>query len=322
MQPNIISTQQITDAVSFDTRAIEAIEAAFASLAGGSTVIMPPVMQINVEAFHGQTCVKSAYVAGASHFVVKLASTWHDNHLSGLPNSSGLMLICQSQTGQVDSILLDNGYLTALRTQAAGAVAAKHLSRASSACAGIIGAGKQAGLQLAALLAVRPIEEVRIWSPDMVKTEQFCQKMSEQLGIKVQPTLNAEQAVREMDIIVTTTPAREPIIRPEWLSAGQHITAMGADSPGKSELFPDVLAKADRYIADSAQQCRALSELNMALKAGAIPDDYPVVEIGDVITGLSLGRTSEEDITIADLTGLGVQDTAIALLALDNLKRS
>ncbi|MEN0616066.1 ornithine cyclodeaminase family protein [Klebsiella indica] len=317
MQPTVIPTQQIIDAVSFDDSAIDAIAHAFASLSGASAVVMPPVMQINVDAFHGQTCVKSAYVAGSAYFVVKLASTWHDNHLSGLPNSSGLMLVCRSETGFVDAILLDNGYLTALRTQAAGAVAARTLSRPESRRAAIIGAGRQAGLQLAALLAVRPIDNARVWSPDLQQTTAFCQKMSQQLHIDVQPVSAPEQAVYGADIIVTATPARTPIIRAEWLSPGQHITAMGADAPGKSELHPDVLLRATRYVADSARQCRALSELHMALRAGVVTEDYTVVELGDVITGRQQGRVSAEDITIADLTGLGVQDTAIALLAME-----
>lgn len=319
MQPTVISTQQIIDAVSFDDSAIDAIERAFASLSGASAVVMPPVMQINVEAFHGQTCIKSAYVSGAPYFVVKLASTWHDNHLSGLPNSSGLMLVCRSETGLVDAILLDNGYLTALRTQAAGAVAARFLSREESRSAAIIGAGRQAGLQLTALLAVRPIDRARVWSPDPQQMADFCQKMSQQLQIDVQPAADPEQAVCGADIIVTATPARTPIIRAEWLSPGQHITAMGADAPGKSELHPEVLRRATRYIADNARQCRTLSELHMALRAGAVTEDYTVVELGDVVTGRQQGRVSAEDITIADLTGLGVQDTAIALLAVERI---
>ncbi|KEA53554.1 hypothetical protein DT73_05825 [Mangrovibacter sp. MFB070] len=319
MLPKVISAEQLIHAVCFDNNVIMAIENAFASLANDAPVVMPPVMQISVARHHGQTCVKSAYVPGASHFVVKLASTWHDNHLSGLPNSSGLMLACRSDTGRVDAILLDNGYLTALRTQAAGAVVAKYLSRESSTVAGIIGAGRQAGLQLAALLAVRPINKARVWSPQLAQTTLFCEKMSAQLGIDVQPVDRPELAVRGADIIVTATPAKQPIVQADWLSSGQHITAMGADAPGKSELFPDVLAKVTRYVADNKQQCRTLSELYMAQVSGKITEDYPVIEIGDVIAGGKPGRLGDQDITLADLTGLGVQDTAIAMLAMKQL---
>ncbi|WP_343676570.1 hypothetical protein [Paraburkholderia heleia] len=132
MQPHVVTEQAITSALTFGSKSIDVIEAAFASLANGSEVLMPPVLQINVDAVHGQTCVKSAYTVGEPHFAVKLASTYHDNQQLGLPNSSGLMLVCSSQIGRVAAILLDNGYLTALRTQAAGAVATRYLSRVDS----------------------------------------------------------------------------------------------------------------------------------------------------------------------------------------------
>lgn len=315
MQPEIIQESEIRNAVAFDDVTIAAIEDAFGLLSNGGTVVMPPVMQINVEAVHGQTCVKSAYSEGASYFAVKLASTFHDNAKLGIASASGLMLVCSSRTGRVECILLDNGYLTALRTQAAGAIAARHLSRVNSRVAGIIGAGRQARLQLAALKAVRPIEQAFVWSPGRKEGTKFANEMASRLAIEVQAVENPEDAVRPADIIVTATPAKTPIVRAEWLSAGQHITAMGADAPGKSELFPEVLVKADRYICDRDQQCRNLSELHAAIRSGVVPVDFPAVELGDVIVGKRLGREASEEITIADLTGLGVQDTAIALLA-------
>ena len=315
MQPQIITEADIRNAVSFDETSITAVEAAFAGLSGGAKVLMPPVMQITVDASHGLTCVKSSYTDGAPYFVVKLASTYHDNHHLGIPASSGLMLICSAATGHVECILLDNGYLTALRTQAAGAVASRHLARADARSAGVIGSGRQARLQLTAIAAVRKLERAAVWSPDVEGCAVFATEMSAQLGFPVVAVDGAEAAVRGSDIIVTATPAKAPIIRAEWLSPGQHITAMGADAPGKSELFPDVVAAASRYVCDSAAQCRTLSDLNAAIAAGAISADHPVLEIGDVIAGQVAGRTTDRDITVADLTGLGVQDTAIALLA-------
>lgn len=319
MEPRIIPEAAIRAALRFDEAAIAAIEQAFAALASGAAVVMPPVMQINVEAVHGQTCVKSAYSVGAEHFVVKLASTYHENARLGVPAASGLMLVCSAATGHVEAILLDNGYLTALRTQAAGAVAALHLSRADSRIVGVIGAGRQARLQLAAVCAVRPIAEARVWAPKPADRAAFAAEMSAELGIAVTAADSAEAAVRGTDIVVTATPARAPILRAEWLSPGQHITAMGADAPGKSELFPEVIPAATRYICDRDQQCRTLSELHAAIAAGTVPADFPATEIGAVIAGLAPGRETAEDITIADLTGLGVQDTAIALLALARL---
>jgi ornithine cyclodeaminase len=320
VHPQIITEQVVRESISFDEASIAAIEKAFASLASGSAVVMPPVMQINVDAVQGQTCVKSAYTPGDAFFVVKLASTFHQNHKLDVPNASGLMLVCNSQTGHVECILLDNGYLTALRTQAAGAVAAKHLSRWNSKSAALIGAGRQARLQLVALLAVRPIERAVVWSPNAKECEAFASDMRENLGIDVRSSDSAEAAVRGADIIVTATPARTPVVKAEWLSQGQHITAMGADAPGKSELWPETLLKATLYACDREQQCRSLSELHAAIEAGVVPADFPAAEIGDIVSGLRTGRRSDADITIADLTGLGVQDTAIALLAWSKIR--
>lgn len=315
MRPQIITEQEIRERIVFDETSIGVIEAAFASLANGADVVMPPVMQINVDDVRGQTCVKSAYSIGAPYFAVKLASTYHENKKLSISSASGLMLICSAQTGCVECILLDNGYLTALRTQAAGAVAAKYLSRPDSHVAALIGAGRQARLQLAALLAVRPIRNALVWSPSADERSTFAKEMSERLGIEVEAVTSAEEAVRPADIVVTATPAKAPIVRAEWLSPGQHITAMGADAQGKSELYPDVIAAATRYVCDRDEQCRTLSELHAAILAGTVPVDFQTVEIGDVVAGSRPGRESPQDITIADLTGLGVQDTAIALLA-------
>lgn len=315
MTPQIVDEAAIRAAVSFDQASISAVADAFALLAGGSPVVMPPVMQINVDAVHGQTCVKSAFTPGAAHFVVKLASTFHDNVRIGLPSASGLMLVCSAATGQVETILLDNGYLTALRTQAAGAVAARHLARPDARTAAIIGSGRQARLQLAALRAVRPIETARVWSPDADGCAAFARDMAEALGITVVSAPSAEAAVRGADIVVTATPARAPIVRADWLSPGQHITAMGADAPGKSELFPDVISRTTLYVPDRDQQCRTLSELAAALAAGTVSSSFQGVELGDIVAGRHPGRARDTDITVADLTGLGVQDTAIALLA-------
>lgn len=320
MEPQIYTERSIRNSISFDGASIAAIEKAFASLAIGSAVVMPPVMQINVDAVQGQTCVKSAYTPGDAFFVVKMASIFQQNQAREIPNASGLMLICSSETGRVECILLDNGYLTALRTQAAGAVAAKHLSRRDSRSAALIGAGRQARLQLAALVAVRPIERAVVWSPSPKEREAFVHETSESLGIEVRASESAEAAVREADIVVTATSAKAPIVKAEWLSPGQHITAMGADAPGKSELWPETLLKANLYVCDHEKQCRSLSELRAAIETGVVPADFRAAELGDIVSGQRSGRRSDGDLTIADLTGLGVQDTAIALLAWSKIR--
>ncbi|TJV90265.1 MAG: ornithine cyclodeaminase family protein, partial [Mesorhizobium sp.] len=238
----------------------------------------------------------------------------------GLPSVNGMMVLLSSKTGLVEALLLDNGYLTDVRTAAAGAVAAKHLSRTDSSVAAIFGAGVQAGLQLEALMLVRPIAEARIWARDAAKAEAAADALREKLGIVVRAEPDAATAAAGADIIVTTTPSTEPLIKAGFVSAGQHITAMGSDAEHKNEIAPAILRMADLYVADSAKQTRLLGELHHAIAAGVMAADAEVTELGQIIAGERHGRRSDSDITIADLTGTGVQDTAIATLARDRAR--
>ncbi|ANY18633.1 L-lysine cyclodeaminase [Tsuneonella dongtanensis] len=312
--PVIVSCKRIREVVKLDESAITAVEQAFAKLANGN-VIMPPVHQILVDDYHGQTCVKSAYVTGDPYFVSKAASTFHDNGRLGLPKTSGLMLVFDAQTGFVDTILLDDGYLTAMRTAAAGAVSAKWLSRPDADSAAIIGAGKQARLQLEALTLVRDIRFARLWSPTYDNARLAADELSKQLGFTVEAAASPQEAVRGAAIIVTTTPARSPVIMDEWVAQGTHITAMGSDAPGKQELDPALIKRAAPYVCDSREQCRTLGEWHAAIRAGVVSESLEAVEIGEIVAGSRPLARAQDAITVCDLTGLGVQDAEIALLA-------
>ncbi|MBT8419098.1 MAG: ornithine cyclodeaminase family protein, partial [Silicimonas sp.] len=180
----------------------------------------------------------------------------------------------------------------------------------------ILGAGTQARLQLQALCLVRPIESAVIWARYADKAAEAARDCADALGISVEPAEDRESAVASADVIVTTTPATEPILMVGWLRPGQHVTAMGSDQPGKSELDPDCLSRADLYVADRLSQTREMGELRAAIDAGAVPRDFGGGELGEVLTGRIPGRTDPGQITIADLTGTGVQDTAIATHAI------
>ncbi|RUY03632.1 cyclodeaminase, partial [Mesorhizobium sp. M2A.F.Ca.ET.040.01.1.1] len=264
--------------------------------------------------------VKAAYVPGIDGFAVKISSGFFDNPKLGLPSGGGMMVLLSAKTGVVEALLLDNGYLTDVRTAAAGAVAARHLSREDSKVAAIFGAGLQAGLQLEALRLVRPIEEARIWARDAARAEATAARLRDRLGIMVRAEPDAANAAAGADIIVTTTPSTEPLIKPGFVSAGQHITAMGSDAEHKNEIAPAILRMADLYVADSAKQTRRLGELHHAIEAAVFAADAEVTELGQIIAGSKPGRRSASDITVADLTGTGVQDTAIATLARDRAR--
>ncbi|MBT8416779.1 MAG: ornithine cyclodeaminase family protein, partial [Silicimonas sp.] len=244
----VIDETQLRAAVPLDLAAVDCIDQAFRALAGGG-VVMPPVLSMHLPAVNGEVDIKTAYLPGFSGFAVKVSPGFFDNPARGLPSTSGLMVLFSAETGQVQAVLLDNGYLTDVRTASAGAVAAKALSRTDSRHAAILGAGTQARLQLQALCLVRPIESAVIWARDADKAAEAARDCADALGISVEPAEDRESAVASADVIVTTTPATEPILMAGWLRPGQHVTAMGSDQPGKSELDPDCLSRADLYVA-------------------------------------------------------------------------
>lgn len=312
----ILTEAELRRIVTLDVDAVACVENAFRALAT-LPVAMPPILRLDIHEHRGEVDVKSAYVPGIDGFAVKISSGFFDNPKLGLPSGSGMMVLLSAKTGVVEALLLDNGYLTDIRTAAAGAVAAKHLSRDDSTVAAIFGAGLQAGLQLEALRLVRPIAEARIWARDAAKAEAAAARLREKLGILVRAEPDAAKAAAGADIVVTTTPSTEPLIKAGFVSAGQHITAMGSDAEHKNEIAPAILRMADLYVADSAKQTRRLGELHHAIDAGVMTADDEVTELGQIIAGEKHGRRSASDITIADLTGTGVQDTAIATLARD-----
>lgn len=315
----ILTEKELRKIVTLDLDAVACVENAFRALAT-LPVAMPPILRLDMPEQHGEVDVKTAYVPGIDGFAIKISPGFFDNPKLGLPSVNGMMVLLSSKTGLVEALLLDNGYLTDVRTAAAGAVAAKHLSREDAKAAAIFGAGIQAGLQLEALRLVRPIEEACIWARDAAKAEAAAARLRDKLGIPVRAEPDAARAAAGADIIVTTTPSTEPLIKAGFVTAGQHITAMGSDAEHKNEIAPAILRMADLYVADSARQTRRLGELHHAIEAAVFTADAEVTELGQIIAGDRHGRRSASDITIADLTGTGVQDTAIATLARDRAR--
>ncbi|PDQ22980.1 ornithine cyclodeaminase family protein [Mesorhizobium sanjuanii] len=311
----ILTEAELRKVVKLDLAAVACVEHAFRALAT-LPVAMPPILRLDIPEHRGEVDVKTAYIPGVDGFAIKISPGFFDNPKLGLPSLNGMMVLLSARTGLVEALLLDNGYLTDVRTAAAGAVAAKHLSRPDSSVAAVYGAGVQARLQLEALLLVRPIRQARIWARDGAKAEATAADLSQSLGIDVRAASDPRQAAAEADVIVTTTPSERPVLMAQWLKSGQHVTAMGSDSEHKNEIDPAVFEKVV-YVADSLKQTRRLGELHHAIAAGVAAADQAFPELGAVIAGTSPGRTSPSDITLADLTGTGVQDTAIATLARD-----
>lgn len=309
----ILTEKDLRAVVKLDLSAIDCVERAFAALAT-QAVAMPPILRLDIPEFRGEVDVKTAYVPGFDGFAIKVSPGFFDNPKLGLPSLNGLMILFSAKTGLVEALLLDNGYLTDVRTAAAGAVAALHLARKDASVAAIFGAGMQARLQLEALMLVRPIRSARIWARDHDKAKRLAGDFASEHGIEVTAMADPQATAQGADIIVTTTPAESPILFADWLEEGQHLTAMGSDAEHKNEIDPAVFARA-RYVADRISQTRILGELHHAIAAGHAASDQHFAELGGVIAGKVQGRVSSKDITFADLTGTGVQDTAIANLA-------
>lgn len=310
----ILTENELRQLVKLDLEAVNCVENAFATLATGK-VVMPPVLALDIEEFNGEVDVKTAYVQGLDSFAIKMSPGFFDNPKIGLPSTSGLMVVFSSRTGVLQALLLDNGYLTDVRTAAAGAVAAKYLSREDSKRVCIVGAGMQARLQLQSLMLVRDIKHVSIWARDSDKATDLAKRVSDEFNINAQADADLKNSVLTADIIITTTPATSPLVKSDWLQAGQHITAMGSDQPHKNELEPECIPRADLYVADRLSQTRIIGELRSAIDKKLITSEHTFTELGEVIFDKSMGRTSASQITIADLTGTGLQDTAIATLA-------
>ena len=289
-------------------RAVEAMRGAFAADGHGRTRV-PAVINLDIPDARGEFHIKTAHIDGVPHIAVKVASGFYDNPAKGLPSGSGLMALFDAATGFPSALLLDNGFLTDIRTGAAGAVAADHLARKDIRTVGVIGSGIQARFQVQCLRVVRDVTRVVAWSPTRARLEAYCDAMRAE-GLDVRAAENARDVCAAADVLVTATPARQPLVRCDWLRPGMHVTAVGSDSPGKQELETDCLLRADLVVVDRLSQAAAFGEMSHA------PGAAVHAELGEIVAGKKVGRTTEEQLTIADLTGVGFQDTAIASAAL------
>jgi ornithine cyclodeaminase len=310
----IVTEAELRAALPLDLAAVDAVEAAFSALAAPGAV-MPPVLSMHLPQVNGEVDVKTAWLPGFDGFAVKISPGFFDNPARGLPSLNGLMVLLSARTGLLEAVFLDNGYLTDLRTAAAGAVAARHLAPSRVDVAGVVGTGVQARMQIAAAHLVRPFSEVRVWGRDSAKAAACAADIAASLGVAARAESDLPRLMEACQLVVTTTPARSPMITRAMLHPGLHVTAMGSDQPGKNEIAADALVAADLYVCDRLAQVRAMGELRAALEAGLWSMPEPP-ELGQLVAGQRAGRASTRCVTICDLTGTGAQDTAIAAHAL------
>jgi ornithine cyclodeaminase len=303
----IITLEQIYQALE-KTDILPPIEEGFIAYSSGRAVV-PPVGELLFEDPPGDVHIKYGYIQGDPYYVIKIASGFYFNPQLGLPSSNGMMLMFSQKTGEPVAILLDEGRLTDLRTAAAGAIAARYLAPLKVNRIGIVGAGIQARQQLRYLQRVTECREVMVWGMNLEEVERYKAEMKTE-GFQVETTLDTQPLAETCNLIVTVTPSRKPLLKAEHIQKGTHITAVGADTPGKQELETSILAMADVVVVDSISQVVERGECQHAVREGLLkPEDLR--EMGSVIAGDAVGRQSDDQITIADLTGVAVQDIQI-----------
>lgn len=229
------------------------------------------------------------------------------------------MFLINALNGRLEALLYDNGYLTNVRTAITGALTAKHLAKQDMETVGVIGAGAQAYYQLKALSKVRKFNQIYVSGKFKRRLIDFKCRMEHELNVSVIIIDDIALLARESDLIITTTPARSPVLKANWIQLGTHIIAVGADTKDKNELDPRILKRAKTYIADDISQCKVIGELRTALQTDNLQNMGNILELSDLIVNQPVTRSSSTDITVADLTGTGVQDTKIALYAYTKL---
>jgi len=296
--------------------AVAAVERGFRALALGEATLPDP-MVVELSDLAAEVHVKGAHLKGARHVVLKVATGFYRNRARGLPSGDGLFLLFNAETGAPDFLLAEHGYLTDLRTAAAIGLTLKYLAPKDAREALLVGAGAVGRLAARAIVAERPIEKLTIWN----RTPEGAEALARELGGMVETHIAEalEPTVKRHRIIVTATASTTPVIKAAWVGKGTHVTSAGTGSPEKVELEPALLLKADKLVADRTFQTARYGNLHHAIAAGVLTAERVYGELGDLASGRLAGRQDPDEITVADLTGVGVQDAAIAATVVETL---
>jgi len=289
---------------------IKAVEDSYREL-GLKTAIVPPRIRIDMESYNGNILVMPAYLTGMGALGTKLVTTHLENSKFNLPTVMGTIILNDPKTG-VPMAILDGTYITAMRTGAAGAVAAKYLSREDSSTVTIIGTGVQGRSQLICLCEVRQIKKVFAFDVDAKRCEQYVGEMKKRIDAEVVKTDNLQEAVRQSDIVVTATPSSDPIIKGDWVLEGCHVTGIGSHSPDARELDENVITKASKIVLDT-WDAKKVGDIAYPISKGLLKEEDIYSDIGTIVAGKKPGRTSPKEITIFKSVGTAVADVSTAL---------
>jgi alanine dehydrogenase len=313
----LLTPREVRNLLSLDT-CIVAVEQAF-RLYGEGKAIPPGVLGMHTRGggFH----IKAGFLQlGRNYFAAKVNGNFPGNPAAfGLPTIQGVIVLCDADNGRPLAVM-DSIEITALRTAAATAVAAKYLAVQDAKVITICGCGKQGRMQLKALAAVCRLKQVFAYDKNEDQARQFAQVLANELALRVTAVTDLAGAVRQSQISVTCTTSHEPVLGVSDVAPGTFIAAVGADNPEKQELHPDLMAKA-KIVVDLMEQCASMGDLHHAIEAGAVTRSDVHAELGEVVAGKKPGRTSNAEIIIFDSTGMALQDVAVAAIAYESAER-
>ncbi len=325
-QIRVLSEHDISKTLNLNI-AIRGVEEAYRQKSSGAGCLFPMIFH-EFEPHRADMDIKSGHLPQNGIYGLKLVSWFGANTEKNLPQLFGTTLLFNNTTGEPIA-LLNAGGITGMRTGAAGAIGAKYLAKHNATTLLMVGTGEQSPYQIAAtLIALPSISTVLLCNPNNIskaairlpsiqqEVDYLLQRAGYQKACSITPIQEIADAVRQSDVIITATPAREPLIRYEWVQPGTHISCIGADMSGKQELDGRILANARVFTDDIAQSIR-VGECELPIMHGLITEKDIVGEIGSVITGNLPGRTSEQDITIFDSTGIALQDLIVSKETVD-----
>jgi alanine dehydrogenase len=296
-------------------KVINVVEKAFFDFSEG-TIQMPPKMYLIFKEFDGDLRIMPAFSKRLLMAGIKIVNVHPQNPKKGLLSVMAIIILNDPKTG-MPLALMDGTWITALRTGAASAVATKYLARKDAKTLGVVGAGFQAITQIAAISKVKKLKEILVYDIREEAVEKLAKILAKE---KIKIEKGSLEEVCQKDILVTATPAREPIVKKEWIKPGTHINAIGADAEGKQELDPEIL-KIAKIVVDNFEQASHSGEINVPLSKGLIKKENIFGELGEVVAGKKPGREKEDEITIFDSTGLAIQDLYTATLVYKEAKK-
>ena len=311
----VVPLEAFRDKVPFAV-AIAAVERGFRALRRGEAALPDP-MVLELREQQAEVHVKGAHLAGGRHIVLKVATGFYRNRARGLPSGDGMFLLLDADTGVPAVLLEEHGYLTDFRTAAAVALTLKYLAPGDTHDALLVGAGALARITARAMVAQLPLTRLTLWNRTRERAEALAKELGQVVETRIAPAL--ESAVRDHRVIVTATASTTPLVMASWVGPGTHITSAGTGSPEKIELEPALLGRADKLVADRVSQTERYGNLHHAIAAGVVTRDKVYADLGDLAAGRLPGRESAGEITVADLTGVGVQDAAIAQAVVEAL---